>query len=1237
MSYRTSWFAIATLIGTGVILHCSSLLAQVVADPSLGSNVTLNGNTFEITNGTIVGGRNLFHSLSRFDVPSGGTASFLNPPAIVNIFARVTGGTASNIQGTIQAQGTANLFLLNPQGMLFGPNAQLNLSGSFIATSATGVQFPGGARFAQTTAVDRANLLLAVDPSALLFNQLNPGPIQNRSTAGGVGLSTPDRSLLLVGGAVVVEGGILFAPNGRIELAALAAPGQVDLTRAGNLLGLTVPLDTQTADITLTDGAILATTDNPNGGIGLTGRQISLRNNSIANGLQRSGITVRAEQLTLQANSFLTTTTANAANAGSIQIQVADTVNVVGRSGIVSFDQAGATGSSGDINLTARRLLLDDRGSLISSTTGVGQAGMVTIRTTDTVEFTNNSLLSASTNGSGNGGNLLLETGVLKLANNSGLLVGALGAGNSGTIAIRARDRIEASQNSLISTLSLGSGNAGDLTLDTAQLSLQSGSFISADTGGSGNGGNVTIRATEAIDLVGQFSLDDRQVPSITTRVGIDGTGNGGNLQITTRQLRVRGGGSIATTTFGPGQAGNLTIRATDLTEVSGRVWVPATGLFAVSELAVGSGFSSGNGGRLTLETGVLNLTDNALITASTAGRGNGGTIDIQAAQVNIQNANINALTNGSGKAGDISLRAAQIHLDQAGIAAQVRSGASGQGGTIVLEAQQLQLQNGSQVNNSTFGAGQAGNLTIRANQVVVAGQNSQGTPSGLFAGVGAGAFGQGGNLRIEADQLLIRDGGLLSTQTLGSGNAGNLAIVTRLLQMRNQGAVSTATTDTGDAGNLTIRAHQVELDGSDITASTRSDGRGGTLILEANQLTAQGGSQIGVSTFGAGNAGSLVVRANRITLAGEDPQGFITGLYATVNPGASGRGGTLQVEADRLQIWDGALISTSTSGAGDAGNLTVQARDIELAGTDRRGFYGGIGAEVARGATGQGGDLTILGDRLTVRDGAGITAGSQGQGRAGSLAIGGNLLLLDKQAFISATTDSGQGGNLTFDLRQGLVLRRNSTISTTAGQAQAGGDGGNITITTPFVLGVARENSDITANAFTGRGGNIQITAQGIYGLQFRPQLTPLSDITASSQFGISGVVSLNTPDVDPSRGLVQLPASPVDPANQIAQECQTGVNQLRSSFLVKGRGGLPIAPDQPLQSSAVLADWADLAAAAPGRVDHTEAIAPLVLSQPETEAEALTQDREGNLWLVASTAISHWYGDQYRCQPPN
>jgi large exoprotein involved in heme utilization and adhesion len=246
---------------------------------------------------------------------------------------------------------------------------------------------------------------------------------------------------------------------------------------------------------------------------------------------------------------------------------------------------------------------------------------------------------------------------------------------------------------------------------------------------------------------------------------------------------------------------------------------------------------------------------------------------------------------------------------------------------------------------------------------------------------------------------------------------------------------------------------------------------------------------------------------------------------------------------------------------------VTILADTISLNGSGT-GIFGVVGFR----GTGRGGDINITTQTLSLSNGAEIGSGvfsTGGTGIGGNINIAAKSVFLDNGSAIVSKTVSGDGGNIFLNISDLLLLRRGSQISTTAGTSQRGGDGGNITIAAPngFIVGVKSENSDITANAFTGSGGRVNITAQGIFGLEFRPQVTELSDITASSTFGQSGVVTLNLPNVDPSRGLVQLPQGVIDTNRILANSCIVRDRATGGVFLVTGKGGLPVRPgDLPL-----------------------------------------------------------------------
>ncbi|HEY9602792.1 MAG TPA: filamentous hemagglutinin N-terminal domain-containing protein, partial [Allocoleopsis sp.] len=278
--YLGVWVALG--ISGGIAFSGNPALAQsnIVPDNTLGADSSLvmpnfNGLPVEVIAGGTQRGQNLFHSFQEFNVSENRGAYFLSPDAAIeNILARVTGGNRSDILGTLGTFGNSqpNLFLINPNGIIFGPNASLDVGGSFVATTANAVGLGETGRFSASE--PQTSNLLAINPNAFFFNQFsNQGQIVNRSTAtttvlgffvnglpSSYGLQVlGGRSLLLLGGNVNVNGGIVFAPGGRVELGGLASTGTVGLNVDGNNLHLAFPDNVARADVSLTNRAVVST------------------------------------------------------------------------------------------------------------------------------------------------------------------------------------------------------------------------------------------------------------------------------------------------------------------------------------------------------------------------------------------------------------------------------------------------------------------------------------------------------------------------------------------------------------------------------------------------------------------------------------------------------------------------------------------------------------------------------------------------------------------------------------------------------------------------------------------------------------------------------------------------------------------------------------------------------------------------------------------------------------------
>ena len=292
-------------------------------------------------------------------------------------------------------------------------------------------------------------------------------------------------------------------------------------------------------------------------------------------------------------------------------------------------------------------------------------------------------------------------------------------------------------------------------------------------------------------------------------------------------------------------------------------------------------------------------------------------------------------------------------------------------------------------------------------------------------------------------------------------------------------------------------------------------------------------------------------------------------------------------------------------------------------------GNNSGLFADTLQGSSGKGGNIIIDPQTLTLQDGAKISVNSLGFGIGGDINIISNFLSLLNGSSITAQTASTNGGNINLNIPLILLLRYTSDISATAGTTLSGGNGGNISINAGFIVGVKGENSDIFANAFTGNGGNINIITNGIYGLEFRPQLTPFSDIVASSQFGLQGSVTLNTPNIDPSRGLTALPLNLADPSKQVNQSCAIGgkLSKRDNSFTISGKGGLPKSPTDELSNTQSLVELVNPVSSTTDRASITEQTQDATPKTPKVivEANNIIRDSQGFIRVVAaSTPLS-------------
>ena len=686
-------------------------------------------------------------------------------------------------------------------------------------------------------------------------------------------------------------------------------------------------------------------------------------------------------------------------------------------------------------------------------------------------------------------------------------------------------------------------------------------------------------------------------------------------------------------------------------------------------------------GGNIALENGNLtaregrvelgSVAGNSFVNLSEAETGFAlGYTDVQNFQ-DISLSQISSVDISGMGAGSIQVRGNNIELSQASIIFAVTEGSIPGQDLIINADESVKLSGGANIGTFVVAEGKAGNVLVTASESVELIGTGSVTDGGFLTVIGTQVLagtGDGGNVEVKTKQIVIEDGAAIEASTFDAGNAGNILIrASDNIQLQGNiedDAVPTgifaqvgqfAADNPGNAGQLTIETKQLTVTGgAQISSAARLSGSGGDINIDASDfITLSGSSATATEVTGSsgifvsaqpggttGDVGSLNINTGVLTV--EDGAKISANNFATDN-----NPGTVDLNLSKLIIRDGGLVTAGSFASSDGGRLNVNATDsVEVTGTGVIGENIPVKSTLLSSAesSGNAGDLSINTPSLLVRDNAEITVSSTGTGRAGNLEVNADTLELNNQAkLIGETVATADAGNIRLKLADFLLMRNQSQISTSAGTDAAPGNGGNITIDTAdgFIIAVPNENSDITANAFSGSGGEISINATSILGIapltrdeliqrlgtdnpeQLNPSNLPSSDITAISQQSpdLSREPFINTPDVDPASGLVELPANLVDASQQIAQSCTPG-RQQQNSFIATGRGGLPSSPNEPLRKRAVITNWVDLPSQTTERRINKLPAASVNKSTPKIiEAQKIVVDENGDTFLVAES----------------
>jgi filamentous hemagglutinin family protein len=672
---------ILLLIGIFSLLKAPlPVLAQtkISGDATLATPTKINNiknGIYEITGGSrSQNATNLFHSLKEFSIQSGDTARFTHDAGIKNILTRVTGSATSNINGTIQTwvdgvkPSTANLFLINPQGIIFGPNAALDVGGSFIGSTADKINFADGTEFSAVNPSTKPLLTISV-PVGLQLGSNSNGSISINGSGNNLKVDPDfsiDRSnsasrlnynnsiqnynnqtLALIGNEIILDGGNITFSSGKIELWSVKQ-GEVSLVNNNSKLELKQTQGINYSNINLLKAASIDTSGNNGGSISLKAKDITLQDGSV----------------------ILSDTLGNGAG-GKINISASESLLVQGSvlnpnnqifSSILADVAPGASGAGGKINLETKTLQIVDGGQISSGTFGSGNAGELNVKA-ENIQMSGFSVFGPSAiatpvapGATGNGGILTIETDKLKLTNGAQIFSSTFGFGKAGNLQIKAQDielvGIAPNGPSSIVTavqtipgapdfLGTGKGTGGNLNIETGNLRVTDGAQISVSTTGSGNAGNMLLEAS-SVELAGSspFSLSGLFVSAIV------GNGEGGDLNLSTDKLIIRDRATINTSNFFSSDSEN--IRGLAGSGAAGNINVNSPFILLDNQGTITANTNTGDKGNINIESRNLQLFRESSITSNARNSSDGGNIFIDTdTLVGLQNSDITANATG--------------------------------------------------------------------------------------------------------------------------------------------------------------------------------------------------------------------------------------------------------------------------------------------------------------------------------------------------------------------------------------------------------------------------------------------------------------------------------------------------------------------------------------------------------------------------------------------------------------
>ncbi len=1139
---RILWRLLVTclfIFSAAVPLH-----AQITLDGTVGTagKMALPGPDYDIrADYGQQAGANLFHSFQQFNVDTNESATFSGPSSVQNIISRVTGGDSSRIDGLLRsAIDGADLYLLNPAGVMFGPNATLDVSGSFHVGTADYLRLGASDRFYAEPL--NSEVLSVSAPAAFGFLDGEAAPISVEGHGElttdiwdedygtwwnwldynfdfARGLVVPDGETISMasgkidmtgtyfrdkGGAIKTVGSNLKAPIGEISLTAISSQGEVAIAAQGQASGILKPASCK-GDVTLSDGAVL-NVEKSFGGSGSVfvrgGRFVMDTNSEIISEPYRDDggvIAVRADEVFVGNGSRISGETKGTGKGTDISIIASEEVSIVGGTlaNSSSYHEGPGAGDGGKLSVETRRINISERAWLGGESYGTGRGGDITLDASESVRVSDDALIATSAKqwATGQAGNITI---------NSPALTVETGA--------------------VIESRSEGSGKGGNIGMNIGKLEVTDEGKVSTQALSTGHGGNLTLSGPDP-------AKDDDFADSVTLsgaytgmRAGTSGSGKAGSISIHTNALSVTDHATIATSASDTGNAGTimLNVGTLDLASrgsVASASEYPEARVHAIADLSELESLPAPQVGDIVIVRDI--------------GNGESATAILDAAN------NWIPLTGEVYQAEDMAELDTMIDYeypaDGEGHTVVVRDGGDGKPASFVYNGylawvrisklytvtdlgqrdafpafpgDVARIENMGNPEHVTYtglewipakavhsvaSLSERDSLPVQKGDVAkVADAGNGAAESFIFDGEGWISFymtGNAGIIVINADEAVeLADDATLTTSSSGGVRAGEISIDAVHLHVGDSASISSTSSSIGDAGSIQIRSEKtVTLDGNaGITSATFGQGRAGDIEAEASEITLGG--------------------ASRISSASE-------------SPGQGGPAGTVLIQAGGfVRMKAGASVTTSTEGTGQAGDITMEVSNLVIEG-----------------------NAAVSSESRAPENG----------GDAGTIAVSAedSVRLSDKSSLTTEAAGAGGGKIFVNAGNRIYLLGTDITSSVKIGE----GNGGDVTTNSKFVI---LNNGHVTANADGGDGGAIFIRTDNYV-------KSSDSAVTATSKRGNDGIVRIEAPDTDVSGDLVILPETLLDATRWMKTPCSARSGENVSRFVIKGRDAVPTAFD--------------------------------------------------------------------------